>query len=407
MNYFRLNILWIPILIFLVLSGCDDQTEPYIPPDNPDDRPPVEEVICHVRAKEVFDLINQYYSATSGGLLNESFPVRSGDPDISYLWPFVGYVDGAAMLAKTGYEIGYTSIVDNYEKYFSVGAHNNSIGAYSSATNGQVGQGTRFYDDNAIVGLSLLEAYEITSDEKYLTRAERIVPFLKTGEDDDFGGGIWWNEDQIYNPTADSDKGISSNGYAALFYLKLYQYSDNSQQRAELLSSAKRLYEWTRTTFYDSGNQTYANSIDANGNINTTRWTYNSGVMVQVGVDLYKITAEQRYLNEAIVSAQGAYDYFVKPRNGLALSFPDHDPWFNTKLLDAYVDLEPYYETAGSYIDNYRKFINHGYENARTTEGFFYEDWTGASPKRSWSLLMQVSVVESYGALSLFYDEDF
>jgi hypothetical protein len=402
----KINLL--SILLSLFLMGCESQVEPYNPPDDSTDEPSEEEeVICHERAKEIFDLINQYYSATPEGLLNENYPARSGDPDLSYLWPYVGYVDGSAMLAKVGYDIGYSSIVDNYEKYYSEGAYNNNFGAYSSSTNGESGQGTRFYDDNAIVGLSLLEAYEITSDEKYLNRAERIIPFIKTGEDEDLGGGIWWNEDQVYNPGSNSDKGISSNGYVALFLLKFYSYSDDANQKAELLSMAKELYEWVRTTLYDTGNNTYSNSIDAEGNINHTRWTYNSGVMIQVGVELFKITGQQEYLDEAIVSTQGSYDYYVKPRNGLAISYPDYDPWFNTKLLDAYIDVEPYLDAANGYIDNYFNFINHGYENARTTEGFFYEDWTGEDPKRYYSLLMQASVVESYGALFVFYEEEF
>ncbi|MFW6328221.1 MAG: glycoside hydrolase family 76 protein, partial [Bacteroidota bacterium] len=141
--------------------------------------------------------------------------------------------------------------------------------------------------------------------------------------------------------------------------------------------------------------------------INHTRWTYNSGVMIQVGIEMFEITGKQNYLDEAVSASQGAYDFFVKPRNGLAISYPDHDPWFNTKLLDAYIDVEPYFQAAKDYIDNYLNFINYGYENARTSEGFFYEDWTGESPKRYYSLLMQASVVESYGALSVFYEEAF
>ncbi|WP_010663005.1 glycoside hydrolase family 76 protein [Marinilabilia salmonicolor] len=395
------------LLIFLFLIACGSQEEEYVPPEKSPDEPEEEEILSHEKGKEIFDLINQYYSATPGGLMNESYPSRSDDPELSYLWPYVGYVDGSAMLAEVGYEIDYPLIVDNYEKYFSEGMYGNNLGAYSSSTNGTTGQGTRFYDDNAIVGLSLLEAYEITADEKYLERAEKIIPFIMGGEDEELGGGIWWNEDQLYNPGSDSDKGISSNGYPALFFLKFYTLADGYSQKAELLSTSKRLYEWVRTTFYDSGNHTYANSITADGNINHTRWTYNSGVMIQVGVELFKITGEQEYLDEAIAAAQGAYDYYVKPRNGMAISYPDHDPWFNTKLLDAYIDLAPYYNAAGGYIDSYLNFIDYGYEHARTSEGFFYEDWTGEDPKRYYSLLMQASVVESYGALSLFYEEEF
>ena len=103
------------------------------------------------------------------------------------------------------------------------------------------------------------------------------------------------------------------------------------------------------------------------GAVNKTKWTYNTGVMIQNGVRLYQITGEQRYLNEAIESAQGAYDYFVKTRNNISFTYPDHDPWFNTKLLRGYIDLYPYYKNADNYIQAYYKFINYGYDHARIT----------------------------------------
>ena len=48
------------------------------------------------------------------------------------------------------------------------------------------------------------------------------------------------------------------------------------------------------------------------------KWTYNTGVMISNGVRLYKITGEQTYLDSAIASSEGAYNYFVRPLNGLA-----------------------------------------------------------------------------------------
>lgn len=126
--------------------------------------------------------------------------------------------------------------------------------------------------------------------------------------------------------------------------------------------------------------------------------------MVQNGVRLYEITGDNQYLDEAKITAQGAYDYFVKTRNGI-LSYTDTDPWFNTKLLRAYIDLSEYDDNAKTYIETYYNFINNGYNKARTDVGFFYEDWTGANPGRYYSLLMQGAVVESYGALAVYKEE--
>ena len=46
-----------------------------------------------------------------------------------------------------------------------------------------------FYDDNSIVGIELVEAFNLLNNQDYLTKAKRIVEFLQAGEDDMFGGG--------------------------------------------------------------------------------------------------------------------------------------------------------------------------------------------------------------------------
>lgn len=85
----------------------------------------------------------------------------------------------------------------------------------------------------------------------------------------------------------------------------------------------KRLYAWTLTNLRDPEDGCYWNDKQADGSINKTKWTYNTGVMISNGIRLYKITGEQTYLDSAIASSEGAYNYFVRPLNGLALAYPD------------------------------------------------------------------------------------
>lgn len=393
---------FLPGLVLLMAVACDDGSEPYIP--KPPGKPPVvtDTIKSDVRAKQQFDLIVQYYKL-SNGLFKESHPTQSGDPSVSYLWPYVSLVSGAATLTGLGYEVGYTQLSDLYEKYYRIGAQGNNIGGYGSSTNGTTGGGTRFYDDNSIVGISLMESYSLTNEQRFVDRASRIVPFLKSGYDEVLGGAIWWNEAEKNQPgNANSNKPACSNGYATLFLLEYYKACPESE-KADVLAFAKQLYNWLFENLRDPGDKCYWNDMNTAGAINKTKWTYNAGVMIQNGVRLYEITGEQRYLNDAIETAQGAYDYFVKTRNNISFTYPDHDPWFNTKLLRAYIDLQPYFSTADSYIQAYYKFLNHGYTNARTGLGFYYEDWTGQDPKRYYILLMQAAVVESYGSLALYF----
>lgn len=395
------NILFIA-LIYLCVS-CDDGSEDYVPPIV---KPPVvtDTVKCNARAKEVFDLINKQYKLPNG-LYKESNPTQSGDPSISYLWPYVGLVSGAATLTQAGYDIGFISLADNYQKYYRTGANGNNIGGYGSSTNGTTGGGTRFYDDNAIVGISLMEAYNITKEQRFLDRSAQIVKFLESGFDNLLGGALWWNEDEKnIAGNGNSNKPACSNGFATLFLLEYFAACPQAE-KASVLSFAKKEYAWLKANLRDPSDKCYWNDMNTAGEINKTKWTYNTGVMIQNGVRLYRITGEQVYLDDAIESAQGSYDSFVRSRNNLALAFPDHDPWFNTKLLRGYIDLVPLYKNAETYIQTYYNFINNGHDKARTTDRFYYEDWTGGSPKRYYSLLMQVAVVESYGALSVYKKE--
>lgn len=396
------------LLAGIMLTACDDGSEKWKPDDDGPVTPPIEEeVVYHERAKEMFDLIQAYYKHGSTGLYNESYPTQSGDPQFSFLWPYDGLVSAAAQLVRLGYDVNFADMVDNFERYWRESANGVQVGGYGSSTDGNNGGGTRFYDDNSIVGLSLLEAYELTKETYYLERAARIVNFLKSGEDAVLGGALWWNEDQKnIEGEANSNKPACANGYATQFLLQYYSVCPASEKK-DVLDFAKRLYEWLKKNLQDPSDHCYWNDVNAKGAVNKTKWTYNTGVMVQNGICLYRITGQSAYLEEAIASAQGAYDYFVKARNGVNLSYPDNDPWFNTKLLRAYIDLQPLYTQADAWITAYADFINNGYKKARTDAGFFYEDWTGAQPKRYYSLLMQDAVVESYGALAVYKGESF
>lgn len=396
------------ILPALLFSCAGDDVEKYIPPTPIAPSEPGEEVVYHKRAKEQFDLINQCYRINSGateGLYNENYPKKVGDNAASFLWPYDGLVSGAAALHALGYDVNYTDMVDRFDVYYRASSGSVNVGGYGSSTNGTTGGGTRFYDDNSIVGIDLVEAYSLTNNQTYLTKAKQIVEFLKSGEDQVFGGGLWWNEDEKNIPgNENSNKPSCANGYAILFLLDYYSVCPQSE-KPEVLAFAKRLYSWVVANLRDPADGCYWNDKQASGSIREMKWTYNTGVMISNGVRLHKITGEQTYLDSAIASSEGAYNYFVRPLNGLALAYPDHDPWFTTKLIRAFIDIEPYYKNAGNYIKTFINFLDYAYEKARLSNGLFYEDWTGTAPKRAEQLLMQDAALESLGIIALYKGE--
>lgn len=397
------------ILVLAILLSCTGKDiEEYIPPKPNIPSEPEKNVVYHARAKELFDLINQYYGIKTGqtsGLYNENYPKKNDDNGASYLWPYDGLVSGAALLYKLGYSINYSDLVDNFNVYFKESAGDVLIPGFGSSTDGVSGGGTRFYDDNSIVGINLVEAFRITKNNEYLTRAKQIVSFLKTGEDDVLDGGLWWNEsEKNISGNENSNKPTCSNGYATLFLLEYYSICPENE-KADVLAFAQRLFNWVFTNLRDPVDGCYWNDMQVSGNVNKMKWTYNTGVMISNGIRLYKILGDKKYLDDAIESAQGAYNFFVRPSGKLSLAYPNHDTWFTTKLIRSFIEIEPYFKVASTYINTFINFLDYAYDNARYSNGLFYEDWTGSDPKRGEQLLMQDAALESLGIIALYKEE--
>ena len=404
----KLRYLFLLYITPLILACGGKDLEEFTPPDPVKPEEPDKELLYHERARELFDLINLYYRVNNGataGLYNENYPKKAGDNPASYLWPYDGLVSGVTLLHKLGYNVDYSSFVNRFDLYYRTSANGNNIGGFGSSTDGTKGGGTRFYDDNSIVGINLVEAYRLTGNESYRSRAKDIVAFLQSGEDQLLGGGLWWNEDEKNIPgNENSNKPTCSNGYATHFLLQYYTICTDGE-KAAVLAFAKRLYSWINTNLRDPDDGCYWNDIKPSGSINNTKWTYNTGVMISNGVQLFKLTGEQVYLDKATESARGSYSYFARPRGKLALAYPDHDPWFTTKLIRSYIDILPYHANAGSYINTFVNYLDYAWKNARFSNGLFYEDWTGTTPKRAEQLLMQAAALESLSLIAIYKGE--
>lgn len=402
----NIKLFTISALIFFSSCSNEEKIPPRPPAPNP---PPVVTIDYAARAKEIRDRVLGAYALTAGnyaGLLRENVPPQSNEPACAYLWSYDGWVSGVTLLKELGYEVDYLNTVNNFERYFMAGSSiNPTIPAFGPGTNGSYrgGNGDRYYDDNSIVGINLVQAYKLTNDVKYRDYAKDIVAFLQSGKDSHLGGAMWWRENSK-NPNAtdgDSNKPTCANGYGTCFLLDYYKICPQTE-KASVLAFAKELYQWLYDNLRDPNDNTYFNAKQAQGGLQTMKWTYNSGVMIQNSLRLYNITGEQKYLNHAIATGVGSHDYFVKTRNGLS-AMPDNDQWFNTKLFVAYVELAEHYSNAKSWVSEYEKCINYAYENSRNNSGFFYEGWTNSSAGRGYWLLIQASTIESYATLALYY----
>jgi hypothetical protein len=388
-------------------TACGTDIEPVNPGKGGNgDIEPGEQTDYKARAKEMYDIVRPLYLITSGaadGLYRE----EADGTTQSFLWPFDGWLSCVNELHRLGYDVDYPNEVAKAQRYYTTGAgYPAQIPGYGSSTSGTTGGGTRFYDDNSIIGANLVEAYRVTGDARLLAWCKQIVAFLKTGEDDHLGGAMWWNENQK-DPNAaggDFNKACCSNGYGTNFLLNYHSVCP-ADEKADVLAFAIRLYDWLYTNLRDPLDNTYWNARQALGAIQNTKWTYNSGIMIKNGLLLYKITGQSKYLDHAKATTTGVYNTFVRMNTTAnILAYPNNDPWFNTKLLTALIDIVPYMPAAKSYVDIYTAFIDYGYENCRTANNLFYEGWVSnpGDQGRYGNLLNQAAVIESYAAIARY-----
>lgn len=389
------------LALLLSSQGCDKSIEPVLPSKGirPGSGSETEAGSWHEKAYQTYQVVERLYG-NQWGLYNENYPKKKGDGDASFLWPYDGMVSALALLNRLGYDVDYANKVEKYEMYRS----NPGVAAYSS---GAGGNGERYYDDNSIVGINLVEAYNQLHEQKYLQRCADIVKFLKTGMDSTFGGGLWWCEQLINMPDKSDDgsnKPACANGFAQWFLLSYYEICPEAE-KAEVLSLAKSLYNWVYSTLRDTDN-VYLNDKGADNRLHSTKWAYNTGAMIAAGHRLYKITGEAHYLEEAVASADAAYNYFVRPRVEIPLSYPLNDPWFTVKLIHAYIEIIPDHPAAANYVETFVSNLKRAWLHGRQTNGLWYEDWSGTSNvDRDCSLLMQAAAIDALGTVALYKGE--
>ncbi|MBK5720807.1 glycoside hydrolase family 88 protein [Dysgonomonas sp. Marseille-P4677] len=361
------NLSIIFILTGLILSACKDtkkQETPYLD-----------------RAEEVYHLVWEKYRVNEYGLFSEFYPnsykpdltYMQGDPsqakEVSYLWPMSGVFSATTVLMeldKEKYSTFLDSMIMAEQQYYDTLRTPAGYQAYPS----RFEKVDRYYDDNGLVGIDYIDSYQLTQNKTYLDKAKEVMTFIESGWSEDFGGGVSWLEG------VRDQKPACSNGKATVLALKLYQATKEQQY----LDYGLKSYNWVMNTLRDDSLNIIWNSLLTtvnlpSGEVQKHAYTYNTGTMIQSAVRLYNITQDEKYLNQAKALAEGSHSYyFGKTEDGIP--YVKDMPWFTIVLLRGYQEL---YE-----IDQNPKYVNAiielgdwAWENARDSNGLFFNDWTG------------------------------
>lgn len=152
-----------------------------------------------------------------------------------------------------------------------------------------------YYDDMEWLALACVRAYDATSDSEYLDVAKLLWTDIKTGLNDNQGGGIAWRK------TQPDYKNTPANAPAIILACRLYKLESESED----LQLAKTLYSWLKSTLIDPSTGVAWDGINRNqdGQIDKWMFTYNQGVFMGAGLELFSLTNEQTYLNDAVRNA--------------------------------------------------------------------------------------------------------
>ena len=151
-----------------------------------------------------------------------------------------------------------------------------------------------YYDDMGWHGLAHMRALEATGDERYAQSSKELWNWITLGWSDYEGGGIQWRKG------ADAEglsKGIPANGPAAIIAARRYQkYPDEVVNGYNDLEWAKRIYDWMKynRTVLSTG-RVYENYDNTNND-----YSYDVGTFLGAALELYNITGEKVYFNDAI-----------------------------------------------------------------------------------------------------------
>lgn len=237
---------------------------------------------------------------------------------------------------------------------------------------------SRAIDDSEWWGLTWLQAYDLTKNPKYLDMAVTIANYVNGYWDTSTcGGGVWWDGERTY-------KNAITNG----LWIRLTAELHNRIPGDTLwLGRSKTAWTW----FQGSG------MVNANGLVNDgltnactnngqNVWTYNQGLAIGGGLELYRATKDAQILAAVKRLADAAIGPNALTTNGILTescdasdqTCDDNGKQFKGIFTRYWTDLvdtthDPRYAT---FLDNQAQSI---WANDRDAAGRLGTRWSGAT----------------------------
>ena len=180
-----------------------------------------------------------------------------------------------------------------------------------------------YIDDMEWIGIAALRAYQATGNDAFLTVSKEVwygttddmddatAAFgIKKSWTDAGGGGIFWESRKNRH-----SKNACSNGPAAILAARLYRELGDTED----LEWAKRIYAWEKEHLFSPDSGAIYDNLNTLTGVTNTRLvlTYNQGTFIGAAVELFKITGDRSYINDAIKAADYTINRLIDPADKL------------------------------------------------------------------------------------------
>jgi hypothetical protein len=288
----------------------------------------------------------------------------------AHLWPFSRALVATLDLAGVGYDLATdfdadAAIADRLQALQPYWDPSGVSPAYSSDVLGSRLGGDRYYDDNAWVGLGLVQLERMRPGSGLLGRAEDLFRFAVSGWDGRDGphsGGVFWVEQGQGAGARNRDRNTVSTATNAALGLHLSELKGLPVAATPTIR-AEDMYEWVLATL-DASRESdspatglFWDKFRGDGTLDKTLWSYNQGTMVGANVLLARRsrTGRAEYLTRAEAIARNALRHFADSgyhrqppafnavffRNLLLLHATTGDAELRTEIIEAirgYID---------------------------------------------------------------------
>ncbi|MBB6107552.1 glycoside hydrolase family 76 protein [Mucilaginibacter lappiensis] len=265
------------IWIALAVCSCSKKNDPITPPKTVDT---TVKGVTYNYSSLADSLQNTTYSAFISANGNYYIQNNAGNTNFNY-WPNAHMLD----VLTDAYLRTQSVVYSQRMKTLLNGIKITNGGGYPN----------EFYDDMGWLANASLRDYTITHDADYLNVAQQLYTEIKGGSNTIAGGGIAWQRSQLYY------KNIPSTGNATILAARFYEL----QNKPEDLALAKSLYNWMKNNLVNPTSGVVLDGINRNqdGQVDNWIFTYNQGLFIGSAVELYNITKDPMYLQDAIRTA--------------------------------------------------------------------------------------------------------